>query len=142
MKRDMELIRNLLISIEEQDQGEDDDIRIDAPGYEPAIVNGHLRLLKEAAPRVVNCLHRSPASPISALGPLRGWPVEDGSNLPTLGLRGIAYREQPRRRIECGAGRCPAPTFRNQRAFKIASSSSPGLKRLPSPFCSLPIFLR
>ncbi|MFC6486352.1 DUF2513 domain-containing protein [Nitratireductor sp. GCM10026969] len=39
----------LLLSIEEQDQGKDDDIGVDAPGYEPAIVNGHLRLLKEAA---------------------------------------------------------------------------------------------
>ena len=49
MKRDIELIRTLLLSIEGQDQGKDDDIGIDAPGYEPAIVNGHLRLLKEAA---------------------------------------------------------------------------------------------
>jgi hypothetical protein len=48
MKRDMDLIRTLLLEIEVQDKGHNEDVEIGIEGFDASIVEGHLRLLKEA----------------------------------------------------------------------------------------------
>lgn len=48
MKRDMDLLRNLLFQIEDKDVGLFNDILVEAPGIDQPILQGHLRLLTEA----------------------------------------------------------------------------------------------
>lgn len=48
MKRDMDLVRDLLFQIEEFDQGLGGDVEIEAGDQEPQVVAEHLRLLLEA----------------------------------------------------------------------------------------------
>lgn len=48
MKRDMDLIRVLLLQIEEFDRGLGGDVEIEAGDHEPQVVAEHLRLLLEA----------------------------------------------------------------------------------------------
>ncbi len=48
MKRDMDLVRDLLLQIEEFDQGYGGDVEIEARDHEPQVVAEHLRLLLEA----------------------------------------------------------------------------------------------
>lgn len=48
MKRDMDLIREILLAIERLDTGTDDDVVVVVEGREPHMVNAHLRLLAEA----------------------------------------------------------------------------------------------
>lgn len=48
LKRDMDLIRDLLLQIEEFEQGLGDDVEIEAGDHEPQVVAEHLRLLLEA----------------------------------------------------------------------------------------------
>lgn len=48
LKRDMDLVRDLLLQIEEFDQGLGGDVEIEAAGHEPQVVAEHLRLLIEA----------------------------------------------------------------------------------------------
>ena len=48
MKRDMDLVRDLLLQIQEFDQGYGGDIEIEAGDHEPQVVAEHLRLLLEA----------------------------------------------------------------------------------------------
>ncbi|MBP2573505.1 MULTISPECIES: DUF2513 domain-containing protein [Agrobacterium tumefaciens complex] len=48
MKRDMDLVRDLLLQIEKFDQGYGGDIEIETGDHEPQVVAEHLRLLLEA----------------------------------------------------------------------------------------------
>jgi hypothetical protein len=48
MKRDMDLIREILLAIERLDTGADDDLDVVVDGVDPRVVNAHLRLLDEA----------------------------------------------------------------------------------------------
>ncbi|MDX1071080.1 DUF2513 domain-containing protein [Sinorhizobium medicae] len=48
MKRDMDLVRDLLLQIEEFDQGYGGDVEIEPGDHEPQVVAEHLRLLLEA----------------------------------------------------------------------------------------------
>ncbi|QAB01152.1 MULTISPECIES: DUF2513 domain-containing protein [Agrobacterium tumefaciens complex] len=48
MKRDMDLVRDLLLQIEEFDQGFGGDVEIETGDHEPQVVAEHLRLLLEA----------------------------------------------------------------------------------------------
>ncbi len=48
MKREMDLVRDLLLQIEQFDQGYGGDVEIEAGDYEPQVVAEHLRLLLEA----------------------------------------------------------------------------------------------
>ncbi|MCW0020045.1 DUF2513 domain-containing protein [Rhizobium sp. BT-226] len=48
MKRDMDLVRDLLMQIEEFDQGLGGDVEIEAENHEPQVIAEHLRLLVEA----------------------------------------------------------------------------------------------
>lgn len=48
MKRDMDLLRQLLLHIEEQDDGTDREIDVQVNGIQPEVVAEHLRMLMEA----------------------------------------------------------------------------------------------
>ncbi|MBY3122632.1 DUF2513 domain-containing protein [Rhizobium laguerreae] len=48
MKRDMDLVRDLLLQIEEFDQGFGGDVEIEVGDHEPQVIAEHLRLLLEA----------------------------------------------------------------------------------------------
>ena len=48
MKREMDLVRDLLLQIEQFDQGYGGDVEIEAGDHEPQVVAEHLRLLLEA----------------------------------------------------------------------------------------------
>jgi len=48
MKRDMDLLRQILLQIEEFDQGFGGDVEIEIEGCEPHVLAEHLRLLTEA----------------------------------------------------------------------------------------------
>ncbi|MBC8719891.1 DUF2513 domain-containing protein [Ochrobactrum sp. Marseille-Q0166] len=48
MKRDMDLMRDLLLQIEELDQGFGSEVEIESRAHEPQVIAEHLRLLLEA----------------------------------------------------------------------------------------------